>query len=451
MELTHKEIERLAALKLQVDPKEVEAFNSLDPEIAAACNLKAPRLAPPAEYIAVEVDADKPMMPASAMHGIAAEYAEAIQTVRDYAYLSLLIQYSPFVRIAKDSAGEPIHHRVNLFGILLGGSGTGKGASMNRAQRMLYGYRPSAISIGVPASGEGLIVKYKTDDIGLEPTYVCHTISEFRALVKKAGAEGSTLWERMNEFFEEDNVENSTVKETITANVRLSFIGGGTIDSLDDFGDLFSDDINTGQGTRTIYAWSDPLDIDDTWSRDLVDAPPPIGERPRTVKVTLDLLRWVKWWKDSWTLRLTLEQRATFKRLTQILHRVALVSAAINGESEVSWECFLAAAAFCDWQFAMRLRVVPSSAKNSAAKVSEAILRYTKAATKLHGDKDGWVSWREVKRAGGKTLTQYGNSELERQREALIREETLLCLESAQERKGNPPLKVKLNENWELN
>jgi len=98
--------------------------------------------------------------------------------------------------------------------------------------------------------------------------------------------------------------------------------------------------------------------------------------------------------KNTWEM---IDPKSRGQRLSQNALRIALVTAAANGDADITPEGVRDALLFCEWQEALRSVYKPSRAESPGGKLSEAIME----EAWRHVDEEGnfaWFTWREAYR-----------------------------------------------------
>jgi hypothetical protein len=330
-------------------------------------------------------------MPEACMYGYLGRVARKLDAPLGYAYPALLAIYaSRHIGIATKTI------RQNIFVVMLGDTSTGKTRSMNRALNVVGSDSVSKIIDDAIASGEGLVEKLggkkdsqlqPLDRVGLP--VLLHQ-DEMRELMAKIGVENSSIPYKLNRLWEKDDIGTTAKKNILKAYANASFLGGLTIESPAEFAALFGMATVSGLYVRFIYAWAPEGHVfDDIWEEaELV--PQEIHPPCKNVKVP----RLIFEMKMEWEHR---NPKVRGQRLAQLALRIALVTAAANGDQEVTEECMKAALLFCEWQEVLRSVYKPGRAESAGGKLSEAIMneawRYVDDAGHYT-----WFNWREAYR-----------------------------------------------------
>jgi hypothetical protein len=296
--------------------------------------------------------------------------------------------FSPCVQVTTDLSAE--FERCNLYAAVMGPMGHGKGTTIKRMIPLIYGLDPTGkkdyfvqnlpncLSTAVPQSGQGLIQdNVPTTDID-STQYKCYVLEEAREMIGMAEQPGSTLYTVLSNYWETDKkktVVKLSKKEKsseVWSSARLSVLMGVTLASIDKFRETFhcgskagmssQNSIEHGMKRRTIWSFDDQAEYSATWTRHNCNAPEPLGTDTRRVHVKAEVGEWLDWWMKFWKGTLTEEQAPALDGMNEILFRAAVVSAAMQGDTTLTWDCFLAAA-LCDWQMYLRMRLKPSEAK----------------------------------------------------------------------------------------
>jgi hypothetical protein len=426
-----------------------------DHDLAAQVRARAHRILP-ADYVPAAIPADL-SIPDEALYGKCKHFIDGSEiepSARPAAMGAMLAMVSQQVRIDISSYLPPSHYRrCNLNVAVLGKSGNGKGFVWGRMCEAVYNTthytHPNITTINY-SSGEAIIseypryIKVKGDDGKDEITetaltYVTNYIDEGKVLFGKAKAEGSSLLEYICSMFYMDSITSRRKGEKETSNVRMSSFLCLPIKSFEQFQEYFGEHISEGLMTRTIFC-NLPIMLlpDDTWSRDHADLPEPLNlTKELYVSLTRENMEWSNWYKRWYAVN---RPNIDTARISDIAVRVAVITAAINGESTVSWECWTAACAFVDWQITLKQELVPSEALTIGAKCAERIIATMRRMSKeIESNENGhyWLNKRNIFKRGhlsevfGKSATQ--------EWEHLI--EVGYITSNAKEMEANPDLK----------
>lgn len=335
-------------------------------------------------------------MPEDAMYGWLGEQTLALNAPLSLAYPTMLCFF------AGQGVSKSGSVRGNLYGCLIGGKGTGKTRTMDRAKARLSYEFPFQIKKGYPGSEHGLMImlggKKPKDMEALDWSMTKPFLlvqDEFRNTFAKAGIDNSALPFAFNHLFNQSDYETASQKGAMVCIAQLSIIGGLTADNGEQFAEVFGKATTTGVYDRFIYGVAPPSwDWDDTWEKTSEQ----LERRPGMVNISNEIYAMKKAWQA--------EEPESRRRLGELALRVALVSASANGDVTVTVECMAAALKFCEWQQQIRAWYKPSEQDDKDGLCQEAIERVLERLGKQ--DRDGWVWMTDAKRKGN--LSRHGAS-----------------------------------------
>lgn len=327
-------------------------------------------------------------MPESCMYGWLGEFARKIDSPLDAAYPVLLGIAAGY--------GVPSYKRLrsNLFVNVIGTKGDGKSRVIRNAREAWP--NPSEIKVikKYPGSEVGLIQllggkkgnDMKADDYHPMPYLLIQ--DEMRVTFNKMDIKGSSLPNMLNELFYEDTFGTASKQGHWECCARLSLVGCLTCDGPDEFAEIYG--AATAQGTydRMLFAvFPSGWEFDDLWEpptespgNDITDNLP-ISRRPRPCEVPAWAYERIAEWR-----RKDFENR---KRLGELALRVALVTASVNHDKEITEDCLRCALEFIEWQEAIRRFYAPAETDDLDGKAERAIIRALEEQT-------DWVEWREL-------------------------------------------------------
>lgn len=166
-----------------------------------------------------------------AYHGIAGEFARAMAPYTEAAEAPMLVQFlvaagSAFGRGPRYMIGIEDHH-CNLFVVLVGGTGQGKGSSWSNVRAVFALAMVELNEASGLSSGEGLVKAFAGED-GAPVTKLVHE-PEFASVLSVARREASTLTSVMRALWDRDHAEVITRKEPLkVAGANLSVIAHTT-------------------------------------------------------------------------------------------------------------------------------------------------------------------------------------------------------------------------------
>jgi hypothetical protein len=350
--------------------------------------------------------------PENAMYGYLGELARRLECPLGYAYPALLAVYaSRWIGLGTRTV------RPNLPVLLLGDTSTGKTRTQNRALATCVSDSAPRVVDSAFGSGEGLLValgaKADKDIDGCERHGALPVLlwqDETRELFGKMAIDNSSLPYKLNRLFEYDDVGGSTKKGKLTAFAKASFLGGLTVESPAEFADIFGKGTVTGLYVRFIYGYAESgFRFDDKWEE--FEKVPPEIRKPSQVKFTAGAFDMKEQWEAA-------SPKERGQRLGQLALRVAAVTAAANGDSEVGEPCMRAALRFMEWQQEIRSVYKPSRADSMGGRYSEMIME---EAWRHKNEKGEFVPflWREAYRRN--RWFAKDSSQIIRQRDNLLK------------------------------
>ena len=327
-------------------------------------------------------------MPLAATYGKFAERVFASGQHLGIAYLAALAMCAPLVRIKEESGLRDWLEYCNFYACGMLRSGGGKGATWSRVKCLFFDkYNQDHFSIDTFGSELGIMTSYPAKSMVPDPdhtgkgpapkierinetAYVCVYMDEMKAFLNKCQIQGSSLMLGINELHRSHNIANSKDGCRRESNVSLSFFGCIPLDSIEDYGKYFTEPIREGLQRRMPIAWCpDRIDTDITWTPSLSPLNPPRINNVFFSNENLDLIQ--NWWKPYYIQG----DPDGMDGAPEIISRVACISAAMSGETEVSFDCLKAAMAFMDWQIVMKRTLVPSRDASPEAQVQDKIIK----------------------------------------------------------------------------
>lgn len=332
------------------------------------------------------------------MFGRGAELARSMQSPLSLAYPSILTLY----------AGQGINMRTPdpkarpaLFTFLMGGAGDGKSLVMQRAQQVL-GYTHEHVDTSVIVSDRGLVNACREGLDRKDPPgdlrAVCFMTDEGISMLNKMAISGSTLAQTLCEVWSRDRFGAKDKLGSCNANARVSMLANLKLANREEFQKRFSANTQDGFADRPIYCpgpevrwifdweWEPPVQRkkNDLVSFGLENGPEFLDEseyidvyepiKPILPKgtVTIPKARWGEHaaWIDAYRAKGIDPGRNAENGL-----RVAVISASLNGDSEVSEECMAAALRFAEWQMKVREHYAPGEGENPEAVLTGIVLR----------------------------------------------------------------------------
>ncbi len=286
-----------------------------------------------------------------AMYGRLAAIAERRERLQlGWLYPSLLI-----VAANLDIEDADHHVRANEYGALIGGVHTGKNAHMEVALASIrIPDRESVVMEDAPGSHSGLMNQLSEDEPLPRLLFLDELINVFNA----CAIQGSNLPAMLCSLWNKDKVGGSVKKGRQVVYGKLSMLGGLAINDAADFSRVFGAHSVKGLYDRFIFGYSEkhlkfrPTNIE------------PECFDPKPVHFP----QWVWDAKDEW-----IGDDLGRGRLSEHALRIALITAACNGDAEVTKPCLEAAFRFCEWQERLRQVFRPGLAETKDAEAFEAV------------------------------------------------------------------------------
>lgn len=311
-------------------------------------------------------------LPDNAMYGHAQRLAATLQAPLGWAYTSLLALYAG-MGVQKQDKTRII---PRLYVVLIGAPGAGKSYTIERAIEASR-IKPTRFSRAAIVSDRGLVKEF-ADQAFPDPKVVIQ--DEMRMLMKKISIQNSALSNVLNTAYYQDGIEITDKSGKHIAPVRLSLLGGLTARSPEEFAQAFGHETLDGFLTRCLLVpGPDSWEWDHEWQAEYVAAPTlnrgietvdlsGLGDQPlsSTPRVPGHIFEAERTWRAGNPSR---------GRLGELALRVALITAAINNDVEVTREGMEAALRFAEWQEKVRAEYLPETGMNDDAIVSNRIMQ----------------------------------------------------------------------------
>ena len=284
--------------------------------------------------------------PEDCLYGLLGEIAFAAKAPLGFAYPAILA-------VASATGVQELNKKVrgNIYVALIGGVGTGKTVSMNRALDSIFLGSMTAIRV-TPGSDRGLI---KLLGKGKNPVLLIQ--DEFRNTMSKCNIQGSSLAPVMCDLWSEDIAGAADKKGVDECEVQLSILGNLACEDAADFASVFGGQTTKGLSDRFVFGIAPPLDFEPVDIRkDLIEPRPCL------------MPGWAYEMRKKWTGDIPVR-----RRLGEIALRVALIASSCNGEIEVSRAAMDAALKFAEWQESIRAAYKPGVAESKESECLEAI------------------------------------------------------------------------------
>jgi hypothetical protein len=286
-----------------------------------------------------------------AMYGRLATIAERHERLQlGWLYPSLLI-----VASSLDIEDADHHVRANEYGALLGPVHCGKNIHMDTALGSIQLPKKEEVVLeDAPGSHSGLMNQLSEEEALPRLLFLDELINVFNA----CAIQGSNLPSMLCTLWDKDKTGGSVKKGRQIVYGKLSILGGLAINDISDFSRVFGSHSVKGLHDRFIFGYSTSH----------------VRYRPSlTVAEHFDLKPvhfpdWVWEAKDQW-----IGDDLSRGRLSQHALRIALITAACNGDAEISAPCLEAAFRFCEWQQRLRQVFKPGLAETKDAQAFEAV------------------------------------------------------------------------------
>jgi len=267
--------------------------------------------------------------------------------------------YPSLLAVASTLNIEDEDHNVrsNMYVTNLGDVGYGKTVCADTAVRAIF----------IPGSEMAIMEETPSSDRGLanmlgdkDTTSRLLLSDEFRAVMQKCAIQGSALPQVFCQLWSKDKAGVADKKGMQTCYAKLSILGNIACKDPSEFAKLFGSNTVSGMADRFLFGFSTTF----------------VKYRPPTVRCEIfDNLKpvripeWIWDAKDEWA-----EQNPEGRRrLTEHALRIALVTAAVNGDREITKGGFEAALRFMEWQERIREIYRPGLAETKEAEAYESV------------------------------------------------------------------------------
>ena len=352
-------------------------------------------------------------MPESCLYGVAGGQARLLQAPMGWAYPTILTLYAGIGVNATFSGSEPLPPR--LFTALMGDKGDGKSRTITRA-RTLISSDHDYLKIANINSDRALDRLFPGGDFRHNSHVPSWTVvqDELRILIEKMCIQGSTLASSLCTLFYEERTSNADKSGSHAVAVKLSMLGALKVKDPDEFRELWRASTVHGLYDRYILC-PGPRD----WQWDPLWKLPPENEygpgepvTPRPLLTTVMVEPRALSCLDEWA-----REGSSRGRLAEIGKRVAIISAAVNNDGEITPACAQAALQFAIWQELVRAAYCPTEAQSPEAVVTGMIMDAFKV---LHDRCPGqWVRFRSLMLEKN-WCRKYGSSLVTRVRNSLV-------------------------------
>jgi hypothetical protein len=247
------------------------------------------------------------------------------------------------------------HVRANEYGALIGGVHTGKNVHMDVALASIrIPDRESVVMEDAPGSHSGLMNQLSEQEPVPRLLFLDELINVFNA----CAIQGSNLPAMLCSLWNKDKVGGSVKKGRQAVYGKLSMLGGLAINDAADFARVFGAHSVKGLYDRFIFGYSE----NHLKFRPAKTSPESFDLKP----VHFPQRVWEA--KDEW-----IGDDLARGRLSEHALRIALITAACNGDAEITKPCLEAAFRFCEWQERLRQVFKPGLAETKDAEAFEAV------------------------------------------------------------------------------
>jgi len=247
------------------------------------------------------------------------------------------------------------HVRANEYGALIGGVHTGKNAHMDVALASIHiPDRESVVMEDAPGSHSGLMNQLSEE----EPLPRLLFLDELINVLNACAIQMSNLPSMLCSLWNKDKAGGSVKKGRQVVWGRLSMLGGLAVNDAADFARVFGAHSVKGLYDRFIFGYSEKH----------------LKFRPTNIEAEhfdpkpVHFPQWVWDAKDAW-----IGDDLGRGRLSEHALRIALITAACNGDAEITKPCLEAAFRFCEWQERLRQVFKPGLAETKDAEAFEAV------------------------------------------------------------------------------
>jgi hypothetical protein len=355
-------------------------------------------------------------LPAAAMYGWLAAKTLELDAPLSWSYPAMLTVYASNGVNEGDINPNP---RPTLFTVLLAAPEAGKSVVMDRACASLPPTYPHLRKELVPSSDRGLMKAFKPrkDEPAQNPDSpdsVLLWMDEMLGMMSKAKIQNSSLTSSLCSLFYKNSISASDKTGTDETTIKLNVLGGLPVADESEFAEVFGAETKDGLHTRFLLCPGPS-----TWKWNHRWKATPEVRKPSRVRVG-DLAHdmTASWVEAGVSLK---KKRG---RVAEIAMRIALISAAANGDRTISAECMKAALLFAEWQESVREKYKHGESENMDGKVTEAILNVLEGLR----DKDKisqWVPWWKLANSKGWTR-KWGSPTVTRVKASLIAEGTMV-------------------------
>ena len=358
-----------------------------------------PRVESDAQQLTDSSAAGDPLaFPEQAMYGKLGEMAVAMKMPLGLGYPAAIGVYSTMPDV-----DEMADTRINNYVILLAPPGGGKNLAIKRAL-VLVGLPKEHYKKSAPVSDRGLmqLVGHRVENkrngeknVTPGPRKLLLVTNEAANVLKKANIKNSSLGATLSELWDENEYAPADRSGEHGCNCRLSWIGGLPIkrEHPEEFGEYFGRETGRGLLSRTILGFSDVKFNYREWKAPRVWSDDENGgmdemafQNPKEVYIAPE--------GRALLDNLTDLDEEEEGRLKYIAKKVALLTAAANGDKTVGVECMNPAIEFAKWQGRLRevFKIGVAEENSLEAQFTEALL----GALKQKGGENNFIAWRRL-------------------------------------------------------
>jgi len=270
--------------------------------------------------------------------------------------------YPALLGVASALDIEDVRHdqwrvRGNIYVALLGAVGSGKNVHMDAAKAALF--VPNGESVYVedtPSSHGGLMNQLSEEEPLTRLLFLDELVSVFNA----CSITGSNLPSMLCTLWNKDKTGSSVRKSRDVVYGKLSILGGLAINDAADFSRVFGASTVKGMYDRFLFGYSTtPVKFN---RKNLPSFAEAVDVKP------VHFADWVYDAKDEW-----IGDDPLRGRMSEHILRVAMVTAAVNGDMEITKPCLEAAFRFVEWQLRLRGVFKPGVAETKEAECYEAV------------------------------------------------------------------------------
>jgi len=327
-----------------------DRMNALVAEIAP------PEPLPMPESLAIDDSAEHESLD---FPGEPAMYGKLKEIALKHPRLQLGWLYPSLLAVASTLNIEDVDHNVrsNMYIANLGDVGYGKTACADTAVRSIFiPGSETAVMEETPSSDRGLANMLGDEDA----TSRLLLSDEFRSVMQKCAIQGSALPQMICQLWSKDKAGVADKKGKQTCCAKLSILGNIACKDPSEFARLFGSNTVSGMADRFIFGFSTVF---------VKFRPPQVRREIFDNLKPVRIPNWVWDAKDEWADRNSESRR----RLAEHALRIALVTAAVNGDREITKKCFEAALRLMEWQERIREIYRPGLAETKEAEAYESV------------------------------------------------------------------------------